>query len=75
MCFLIQDGTGTDAAIQLQEIEVEVLTIEECRDLMPIGGNINVQPGPHVCIFDTREVPDDEKRGICQVNDKLFCLI
>ena len=51
---------------KLQEIEIQVLNTSTCRDLMPLLNQQSVQD-EMVCIWDPRDVPDDEKRGMCQV--------
>lgn len=66
------DGTEDDVPIQLQEIEIVVLNTSSCRDLMPPLNQQSVQD-EHVCVWDPRDVSDDEKRGICQVNEGNTC--
>ena len=64
--YFIADGAEDDVPTKLQEIEIQVLNTSSCRDLMPVLNQQSVQD-EMVCIWDPRDVADEEKRGICQV--------
>ena len=63
---VLTSGEEDDVTTKLQEIEIQVLNTSSCRDLMPVLNQQSVQD-EMVCIWDPRDVTDEEKRGICQV--------
>jgi hypothetical protein len=60
-------GTDDGIPLKLQEIQIDVIDVEECKSLMPRNGSDRIREGPHICIYDYRDVPQEEKRGICSV--------